>query len=441
VLLREVGDEEAGFAGAFPERRQGVFLLLAVLGEDLVLGRDHVLVDESTDATSELGEVGREVEADHGGENTRRATVARPAMSLTPPPNTRPPRDAHQLDEAALGKWLGAHVPGCTDAPPSVQKFKGGQSNPTYWVGSGDVPLVLRKKPPGKLLPSAHAVEREYRIMRALAGTDVPVPEAIALCEDDGVLGTPFFVMRWVPGQIFWNPELPELSPANRKALYQEYVRVLAALHQVDYAAVGLGDYGKVGGFVARQVDRWSKQYQASRTSEIAPMEALMRWLGENLARAEPDETTIVHGDYRIDNLMFGPPRDEDAPPRAAALLDWELSTLGHPLSDLAYACMSYHVNIPGRGGLAGVALAGTGIPTEDELVAEYVRLTGRERIDESWPYFVAFGIFRLAAIAQGVYARSLQGNASSDDAAFYGAAVKMLAEIACGIAKVTVRS
>ena len=356
-------------------------------------------------------------------------------MSLTPPPNTRPPRDAHRLDEAALGKWLGEHVPGCSAGPATLLQFKGGQSNPTYWVASGESALVLRKKPPGKLLPSAHAVEREYRIMRALAGTDVPVPEALALCEDAAVLGTPFFVMRWVPGRIFWNPELPELSPPDRKALYQEYVRVLAALHKVDYGAVGLADYGKVGGFVARQVERWSKQYQASRTSEIAPMEALMRWLGENIALAGRDETTIVHGDYRIDNLMFSPP--DEGPPRAVAVLDWELSTLGHPLSDLAYACMSYHVNIPGRGGLAGVALEGTGIPTEDEMVAEYVRLTGREPIDQSWPFFVAFGIFRLAAIAQGVYARSLQGNASSEDAAGYGAAVKILAELACGIAKV----
>ncbi len=357
-------------------------------------------------------------------------------MPLTPPPNTRPPREAHRIDESSLGRWLGEHVEGCAGGKVSVLQFKGGQSNPTYWVGvegaaGGDMALVVRKKPPGKLLPSAHAVEREYRIMRALRSTDVPVPDALGLCEDESVIGTPFFVMRWVPGRIFWDPTLPELgSNEARRALYKEYVRVLAALHNLDYAAVGLGDYGKVGGFVVRQVERWSKQYQASRTSEIPSMEALMRWLGENIPAS--DETTLVHGDYRIDNLMFS----AEGEPKAIALLDWELSTLGHPLSDLAYACMGYHLNLPGRGGLAGVDVRSLGIPTEDEMVAEYKALTGRESI-EGWPFFMAFGIFRLAAIAQGVYARSLQGNASSDDASSYGAAVTMLSELACSLAHV----
>lgn len=364
-------------------------------------------------------------------------------MPLTPPPNARPPRDAHRIDESRLGLWLGEHVEGCAGGKATVLQFKGGQSNPTYWVGveggtgSGapneGIALVVRKKPPGKLLPSAHAIEREYRVMRALRGTDVPVPDALALCEDDAVIGTPFFVMRWVPGRIFWDPTVPELESNDaRRAFYKEYVRVLAALHEVDYAAVGLADYGKVGGFVVRQVERWSKQYQASRTSEIASMEALMRWLGENIPAG--DETTLVHGDYRIDNLMFSPESTRE--PKAIAVLDWELSTLGHPLSDLAYACMGYHLNLPGRGGLAGVDVRSLGIPTEDEMVAEYKRLTGREQI-EGWPFFMAFGIFRLAAIAQGVYARSLQGNASSDDASSYGAAVTMLSELACSIANV----
>jgi aminoglycoside phosphotransferase (APT) family kinase protein len=356
-------------------------------------------------------------------------------MPLTPPSNTRPPREAHRIDEASLGRWLGEHVPGGGGSPATVLQFKGGQSNPTYWVAAGDVALVVRKKPPGKLLPSAHAIEREYRVMRALRETDVPVPEALALCEDPAVIGTPFFVMRWVPGRIFWDPTLPELSVEARRALYRDYVRVLAALHKVDYASpdVGLGDYGKVGGFVTRQVERWSAQYRASRTTDVRSMEALMAWLGANIPPG--DETSLVHGDYRIDNLMFSPEGDGQAP-KAIALLDWELSTLGHPLSDLAYACMSYHVNIPGRGGLAGVDVAALGIPTENEMVAEYVELTGRGV--QGWPFFVAFGIFRLAAIAQGVYARSLQGNASSEDAGSYGAAVSMLAELACGIAKVS---
>jgi aminoglycoside phosphotransferase (APT) family kinase protein len=360
-------------------------------------------------------------------------------MPLTPPSNTRPPRDAHRIDPEALGRWLGAHVEGCAGGAVTVLQFKGGQSNPTYWVGSeggaaGDVALVVRKKPPGKLLPSAHAIEREYRVMRGLRASAVPVPDALALCEDSEVIGTPFFVMRWVPGRIFWNPTLPELTVDGRRALYAEYVKVLAALHGVDYAAVGLGDYGKIGGFVPRQVERWSKQYAASRTAEIPSMEALMRWLPANIPAN--DETSLVHGDYRIDNLMFSP---ED-PPRAIAVLDWELSTLGHPLSDLAYACMSYHLNLPGRGGLAGIDVGPLGIPTEDEMVAEYRRLTNRTEI-EGWPFFMAFGIFRLAAIAQGVYARSLQGNASSDDASTYGSAVTLLADLACSIARVAVRS
>jgi aminoglycoside phosphotransferase (APT) family kinase protein len=354
-------------------------------------------------------------------------------MQLTPPPNTRPPREAHRIDETSLGRWLSQNVEGCSGGKATVLQFKGGQSNPTYWIGvegTPDVALVVRKKPPGKLLPSAHAVEREYRIMRALRGTDVPVPDALALCEDASIIGTPFFVMRWVPGRIFWDPTLPELTNDERRAVYGDFVRVLAALHAVDYAAVGLGDYGKVGGFVSRQVERWSKQYQASRTSEIPAMEALMRWLGENIPAS--DETTLVHGDYRIDNVMFS----ASGEPKAIAVLDWELSTLGHPLSDLAYACMSYYLNLPGRGGLAGVDVGSLAIPTEDEMVTEYKRLTKRERVD-GWPFFLAFGIFRLAAIAQGVYARGLQGNASSDDAKSYGAAVTMLAELACSIANV----
>ncbi len=360
-------------------------------------------------------------------------------MPLTPPNNTRPPREAHRIDELKLGQWLGDNVDGCSGAKVTVLQFKGGQSNPTYWVGverggAPDVALVVRKKPPGKLLPSAHAVEREYRVMQALRSTNVPVPDALALCEDEAVIGTPFFVMRWVPGRIFWDPTLPELaSNETRRAFYAEYIRVLAALHRVDFDAVGLGDYGKIGGFVVRQVDRWSKQYHASRTSEIPSIEALMRWLGANIP--QNDETTLVHGDYRIDNLMFS--ADSHEKPKAIGVLDWELSTLGHPLSDLAYACMAYHLNLPGRGGLAGVDVKSLGIPTEDELVAEYRTLTGRERI-EGWSFFMAFGIFRLAAIAQGVYARSLQGNASSDDASGYGAAVTMLSELACSIAGVT---
>jgi aminoglycoside phosphotransferase (APT) family kinase protein len=348
-------------------------------------------------------------------------------MAMVPPANTREPREAHRLDDAALGRWLAANVPGAA-TEIVVRQFKGGQSNPTYWVESGDLALVLRKKPPGKLLPSAHAVEREYRIMRALAETDVPVPSALALCEDASVIGTPFFVMRYVAASIYWNPTLPELTSNDRRAaVYDEYVRALAALHQVDHAKVGLADYGKVGGYVARQVERWSKQYEASRTADIAPMEKLMKWLPANIPAG--DETTLIHGDWRLDNMMFS---DDD---RCVAVIDWELSTLGHPASDVAYAAMSYHLNMPGRGGLAAVDVRSLGIPTEEELVAGYCRLTGRDRI-EGWSFFMAFGMFRLAAIAQGVYKRSLQGNASADDAGMYGAAVTVLSDLACSIAK-----
>ena len=358
-------------------------------------------------------------------------------MSVTPPATTREPREAHRLDAERLGRWLRDNVPGARAAAPGaealtpiVRQFRGGQSNPTYWVAIGDLELVLRKKPPGDLLPSAHAVEREYRVMRALAEAGVPVPDALALCTDESVAGKPFFVMRYVPSRIFWDPTLPEVaSNAARAAVYREYVATLAKLHSVDHARIGLADYGKPGGYVQRQIERWSKQYEASRTSDVPAMEKLMAWLREK--QPARDETTLIHGDWRLDNLLYAPNEE-----RVVAIVDWELSTLGHPVSDLAYACMGYHQNIPGRGGLAGVDVASLGIPTESELVAAYCDATGRASIDD-WPYFMAFAIFRMAAIAQGVYKRSLQGNASSDDASSFGAAVKMLAELACAIAEV----
>lgn len=359
------------------------------------------------------------------------------SMALTPPPHTRAPREAHRIDEAALARWISEHVEGAGGAAVTVRQFQGGQSNPTYWIGvedgeAGAQELVLRKKPPGDLLPSAHAVEREYRVMRALAGTDVPVPPALALCEDASILGTPFFMMRYVTGRIFWDPQLPELPDApSRRAVYAEILRALAALHRVDPAAVGLGDYGKVGAFVERQVQRWSRQYEASRTGEVPAMDALMAWLARNVPAN--DETTLIHGDYRIDNMIFAPEISGQGA-RALAILDWELSTLGHPVSDLAYWCMAYYLNLPGRGSLMNVDFAATGIPSEDEFVQQYCQLTGRGSL-EGWPYFLAFGIFRLAAIAQGVYKRSLLGNASSENAGLFGDAVGLLADTGCRIA------
>lgn len=357
-------------------------------------------------------------------------------MALAAPVAARPPRDAHRIDEIKLARWLEENVESCRGGGHvTALQFKGGQSNPTYWIGftgndGADCEFVLRKKPPGQLLPSAHAVEREYRIMRALKDVGVPVPRVVALCEDSEIIGTPFFVMNHVQGRIFWDPRLPEVSsPEERRAIYEDLVSALAALHRVDYAAVGLADYGKVGGFIGRQVARWSQQYQASRTTDIPAMEALMTHLGQHVP--QDDETTLVHGDYRLDNVIIAANA-----PKALAILDWELSTLGHPVSDLAYWCMGYHLALPGRGSLVGCDFKALGIPTETEIVEMYCRVTGRENIAH-WPYFMAFGIFRLAAIAQGVYKRSLQGNASSDQAGMYGAAVFALADLGCNILEI----
>lgn len=341
------------------------------------------------------------------------------------PSNTREVRDNHRFDEASLLKYLEREVQGFA-GPLEVRQFAGGQSNPTFWLGTPERQYVLRKKPPGKLLPSAHAVDREYRIMNALKDSDVPVARMHCLCEDADVIGTPFFVMDYVTGRIFWNVQLPDLEPAERSAIYEELMRVLAALHSVDFRAVGLGDYGKVGGYVERQVARWSKQYEASKTDDVPAMNALLDYLPKHVPRS--DETTLTHGDYRLDNLIFA--ADE---PRPLALIDWELSTLGHPLSDLAYTCMLYHVNLPNVGGLLGVDFEATGIPDEEQLVARYCELTGRDGISD-WPYFKAFGLFRLAAIAQGVYKRSLQGNASNENAGMFGAAVQFLSSVACDL-------
>jgi len=345
---------------------------------------------------------------------------------MAAPENTREPKEAHRIDEAKLASWMAENVDGF-GGPATVRKFRGGQSNPTYWIGAGDRAYALRKKPPGKLLPSAHAVEREHRVMTALADADVPVAKTYALCEDPEIIGTPFFVMDYVDGRIFWNVQLPEVEKDERSAIYAEAIRVLAALHRVDIGTVGLTDYGKHGGYVARQVSRWSKQYRASQTTNVAAMDALIDWLPENLPKG--DETTLVHGDYRLDNLIFHP--DE---PRVLSVIDWELSTLGHPLSDLAYVCMLYDVALPRVGGLLGVDFAATGIPEEDAFVAAYCRSAGRGQELADWAYFKAFSLFRLAAIAQGVFKRSQEGNASSDEAAMYGAAVGHLASIACGL-------
>jgi len=351
-----------------------------------------------------------------------------------PPAHTREVRERHRFDEGKLLAWWKDGVQPTEGL--LVRQFKGGQSNPTFWIHDGAKAWVLRKKPPGKLLPSAHAVEREHRVMKALGPTDVPVPEVSALCEDDAIIGTPFFVMAYVAGRIFWNVQLPKVETAEeRTAIYEEVARVLAAIHQVDPAAVGLADYGKQGQYVARQVARWTKQYRASETSDIPAMNALIEYLPAHLP-ASDDVSTLVHGDYRPDNMIFHP-----SEPRCLALLDWELSTLGHPLADAAYLCMLYDVAMPNVGGLLGVDFEKTGIPSEERFLERYVAHGGYEPEGGAaeWAYFKAFSLFRIAAIAQGVYKRSLQGNAASDQASMFGAAVGHLAAIACKLVDVQV--
>lgn len=345
-------------------------------------------------------------------------------MMPRPPENAGPARTAHQIDEDALHAWLQAHVEGYA-GPLQLMQFKGGQSNPTYWLADQQRQYVLRKKPPGRLLPSAHQVDREYRVMKALGPTEVPTAKMYGLCQDESVLGTPFFVMEYVPGRIFWNVQLPDVATATeRAAIYEELVRVLAAIHSADVAGLGLSDYGRPDAYVARQVKRWTEQYRASQTRDIASMDALIDWLPANVP--DDDASSLVHGDFRLDNMIFHPTE-----PRALAVIDWELSTLGHPLSDLAYACILYDIALPKLGGLLGVDFEATGIPTEEAFVARYCELTGRDGI-EDFAYYKAFSLFRLAGIAQGVYKRSLQGNASSETASMFGAAVPLLSGVAC---------
>jgi len=334
---------------------------------------------------------------------------------------TRPVAPQHAFDTERLAAWMRERVDPGTGTL-QVAQFKGGQSNPTYLITAGERRYALRRKPPGKLLPSAHAVDREYRVMTALANTDVPVPKTYALCDDPEVIGTAFFVMDYVEGRVIWDPTLAELTRGERTAHYDELNRVIAALHRVDPAAVGLADYGKPGNYLARQIDRWSRQYRASETERIEAMDRLIEWLPANVPPG--DETSIVHGDYRIDNVVFHPTE-----PRILAVLDWELSTLGHPLADFAYHCMTWRMPEGAHArGLAGADFAALGIPTEREYVAMYCRRTGRDRIDH-FEYYLAYNMFRLAAILQGVMARALQGNAASAEALEAGRRTRAIAE------------
>ncbi len=339
-------------------------------------------------------------------------------------PGTRPVAPQHEFDTARLATWLEANVAPLAGSL-EVAQFKGGQSNPTYLLRAGEQRYVLRRKPPGKLLPSAHAVDREFRVIEALAATGVPVARALALCEDESVIGTTFYVMEYVAGRVLWDPALPGLDPAERTSIHDEMNRVISALHSVDPVAVGLGSFGKTGEYIARQVARWSRQYQASETEKIEAMDKLIAWLPGNIPAG--DETRIVHGDYRIDNVIFDP-----AEPRILAVIDWELSTLGHPLADFAYHCMAWRIPPGMFRGLAGLDFTALGIPDERAYVAAYCRRTGREGVAErDWEYYMAYNMFRIAAIAQGVMARALQGNASSAEALQTGRKARPLAELA----------
>jgi aminoglycoside phosphotransferase (APT) family kinase protein len=336
---------------------------------------------------------------------------------------------AAQIDTAALAKYLEARLPGFR-GPIAAEKTPTGQSNPTFLLSTPSGRYVLRKKPPGQLLKSAHQVDREYRVMKALEGTDVPVPRMLHLCEDESVLGTAFYLMDFVDGTVFWDPALPELDAPQRAKLYDEQNRALAALHAVDPAEVGLADFGRAGSYFARQRDRWTKQYRASETERIEDMETLITWLAQN---EPPDDgrASLVHGDYRIDNMIFAPDGS-----RLLAIIDWELSTIGHPFSDLAYQCMQWRLphDRDTLRGLAGVDRKALGIPTEEEYVARYCERMGLAGIPH-WTFCLAFSFFRLAAIVQGVKKRALEGNASNPERARKsGELVPVLARMGVGV-------
>ena len=340
-----------------------------------------------------------------------------------------PVRAIHRFYEARLEHYLTDRMPDFR-GPLKVRQFVGGQSNPTYMLETPAARFVMRKKPSGTLLQSAHQVEREFRIIKALAVTAAPVPRVHLLCEDTDVIGTAFFVMDYVAGRIMRDPLMPDSSPEERAACYDSMNDVLARLHKVDFRAVGLGDYGRPTGYVARQVARWSKQYEASKTEEIPEMKSLIEWLTAHIP--PDDETTIVHGDYRMENIIFDP-----SEPRVVAVLDWELSTLGNPLSDLGWACRPYHCP-PGIDGVLSfqdVDRLSPGIPSEEKFVASYCKRVGRSGVPD-WMFFVAFSFFRAAAIAQGIAMRAKIGTASAPDAAERGARARLMAELGWEVAQ-----
>ncbi|MFP5329119.1 MAG: phosphotransferase family protein [Alphaproteobacteria bacterium] len=337
---------------------------------------------------------------------------------------TRPVSERLRFDEKALEAWMAQHVPGFR-GPIAVSQFRGGQSNPTYRVDSLAGAFVLRRKPPGKLLPGAHAVDREYRVLAALGAQGFPVARVHVLCEDEAVIGTPFYLMDMVEGRIFWEAQLPRLSRADRAAAFDSMNATIAALHNFDPQAIGLGDYGRPTGFVERQVARWSKQYLGDvEAGRLGSMDRLVGWLEKHLP-PDSGQSSVVHGDYRCDNMIFDP-----AEPRVRAVLDWELSTLGDPASDFTYHLLMYRMPSELFAGLAGMELEPLGIPSEDDYVAAYCQRTGRDHLP-SKDYLVVFNLFRLAAILHGIRGRIARGTASSSHAVETAGKLEPLAELA----------
>lgn len=345
---------------------------------------------------------------------------------------TRVVSGSHAFDIPALGTYLSQHLEGF-EGPLKVQIFKGGQSNPTYKLVTPGRAYVMRTKPGpvAKLLPSAHAVEREFKVMQGLAGTDVPAPRMHCLCEDESVIGRAFFIMEFVEGRVLWDQSLPGMTKVERAEIYDEMNRVISALHRVPFAERGLADYGKPGNYFERQIGRWSKQYSASITQPIDEMDQLMAWLPAHVPAAamDPGMVSIVHGDFRLDNLIFHPTE-----PRVLAVLDWELSTLGHPLADLSYHCMGWHIPPGTFRGIGGLDLPSLGIPTEAEYVRRYCERTGLstpEAVLNDWDFYLAYNLFRMAAILQGIAKRIEAGTAASAQAVASAAGARPLAQIA----------
>jgi aminoglycoside phosphotransferase (APT) family kinase protein len=343
-----------------------------------------------------------------------------------------PMSEAHSVDTAALSAWLHANLAGF-EGPLSLETFKGGQSNPTYKLVTPQRNYVLRTKPGpvAKLLPSAHAIEREFKVMQGLHGTDVPVPNMYVLCEDESIIGRAFYVMEFVQGRVLWDQTLPRMSNTERGAIYDEMNRVIAALHTVKFAERGLDGYGRPGNYFERQIGRWSKQYVASVTQPIGEMDKLMAWLPAHMPASAKDDSkvSIVHGDYRLDNLMFHPTEA-----RVLAVLDWELSTLGHPLADFSYLCMGWHIPPGTFRGIGGVDIAALGIPSESENIHRYCDRTGLATpadLKADWNFYLAYNMFRIAAILQGIAKRVEAGTASSEQAKINGAGARPMAELA----------